>query len=217
MEEKSFTQLLEEAMGKHNLTLEKLGELSGVPPKYLDCIVKRNTSKLPPAPYVRGYVKRLSETLEIEHDDLWKIFQKETQLVNSGLKDKMPENRYSQKPIKKGLAIGGIIVVSLLIFLGSRVNHLVGKPNLSITFPNTATLIFNNPSITMQGKVDTTSKLLINNERVNGKSDGPRGEQKTFEPGLNSIEIKAQKLLGKELTIIKQIIYTPKEEVPSIE
>jgi len=215
MEEKTFSQILEEALTKHNLTKEKLVELSGIPAKYLYSIIEGNITKLPPTPYIRGYVRRLSETLEIENEDLWKIFQKETNLMIYEQKDKMPENRYSQKPIKKSLAVAGIVIVFLGIFLASRINHLVGKPNLVITFPDTTTLVFNSPTITLKGNVDTASKLLINNERVNIRDDGTWEENLILEPGLNSIEIKSQKLLGKELTIIKQIIYTPKDEVDS--
>lgn len=208
-EEKTFSQLLKDSLESHNITYEKLSELTGVPTKYLTAIEKNNLAKLPPAPYVRGYIRSISTTLELDGDYLWKVFQQESQLAIAGQKDRMPGNRFAKKPINKSFAFGVFMGLLALTYLGYRINSLTGYPNLTISYPNAPTTIINTGTATLVGKVDPNSKLIIGNERVNVESDGSWEKKITLEPGLNSIEIKAQKLLGRELTETRQIIYTP--------
>lgn len=209
-EDKTFSQLLKDSLESHNLTYEKLSELTGVPTKYLTAIEKNNLAKLPPAPYVRGYIKNISTTLELDGDYLWKAFQDESQLRIAGQKDTMPENRFAKKPLSKSIAFGILIGLLLVTYTSYRINSLLGYPNLSISYPKPPTTIVSTESATLVGKVDPQSKLIINNEQVDVASDGTWTKKIILEPGPNSIEIKAKKLLGRELTETRQIIYTPR-------
>lgn len=205
----TFDRMFDEALANRNLSLEKLSELSNVPIKYIEAIQRGDASKLPPSPYVRGYIAKLADLLEIKSDELWALFQKESQLKAAGIKDKMPENRYAQRPAHKSLIIGLGIGLLLVLYVGYRLNSLTGRPLLNVLYPDTATLILNTPSVLFRGTLDISSKLIINNERVNINEEGAWEKKIVLQPGLNSIEIKATKILGRQTEVVKQVIYNP--------
>lgn len=210
-EEKSFAQKFQESLGSRNLTLEKVAELSGVPVKYIEAIQKNSADKLPPSPYVRGYISRICEVMELNGEECWRDFQKDADLKISGVKDQMPRNRYAKRSLslRKSVLLGIGLSILIVIYLGYRLNNLTGKPNLEVLEPAAAMLVLNVPSVTISGTLDTDSKLSVNSERVSVDGDGTWQKKFYLQPGLNSIEIKASKLLGREVVITKQIIYTP--------
>ena len=59
-------------------------------------------------------------------------------------------------------------------------------------------------------------KLTINEEEVFISQDGNFSKEYSLQPGLNTVEFKASRLLGKEVTIIKEIMYQPENNLQPI-
>ena len=61
----------------------------------------------------------------------------------------------------------------------------------------------------MSGTIENARELFMNGELVSIESGGAWEKGVALEPGLNTIEIRAKKFLGRETTITRQIFYTP--------
>ncbi|NCN53198.1 hypothetical protein GW950_01910 [Candidatus Wolfebacteria bacterium] len=206
---KDLKELLGEALDLKNLNHEKLAELTGVPERFIWAIQNVEVDKLPPAPYVRGYIKKISNILKVNHDELWDLYKKELEHKRSGAYDKLPDNRFAIKHISKNkrlLITFGVLLVIYLIFNFSR---MIGETDLTITSPNTELITVNEENYTIIGETKQQNKVSINGKEIFVNYDGTFSKDITLEPGSNIIEIKAQKLLGRENIITKHILYQP--------
>jgi cytoskeletal protein RodZ len=204
--EKNLQTIIEEALEQKSLNYEKLADLTGIPEKYIISLQSQELKKLPAYPYIRGYLKKICDVLGLNFEESWKIYQKELSHKKSGAFDKLPANRFAIKKInKKNVAIG-IVAAILLAFFALNFNNFFGKPYLEITNPKDSLSTVSTSSINVIGKINPTDKLTINSKDIVTDLNGSFESTYELQPGLNTIEFKVKKLLGKENSQIKQII-----------
>lgn len=205
---KNLTEIFQEAMALRGVDINKLAELTDIPKMYLMALRDTDFEKLPAAPYTRGYIAKIAEVLRIDADALWQAYKNEN-IKTSGDKDRLPTNRFLFKPLKKKALLITIIVITVILYLGWHFDDLVGTPRLEIVNPVSPTIIVSEPNLKLSGYADRQDKLTINNEEIFIREDGGFEKEISFQPGLNTIEFKAKRLLGKEVKIIRQVIYQP--------
>ena len=210
---KNLKSLLDEALELRNVNLEKLSALTGIPERYIWAIQNVEIDKLPPYPYVRGYIKKISLALSLNHDEIWELYKKELSHKTSGAYDKLPSNRFAIKEVSKKSIGLGLLAILLLIYLGMNLNRLIGEPELIITNPQELIVAVTGELFELSGRLgQRRDKLLINNEEIFVESDGSFTKDINLQPGLNTIEFKAKRLLGREKIAIRQILYQPQSE-----
>ena len=69
--------------------------------------------------------------------------------------------------------------------------------------------IINNPIIKLSGKVSAGDKLIINGEEILPEENGRFEKDFSLQPGINTFEFEVKRFLGKEIKIIRQVIYQP--------
>lgn len=207
--DKNLAEALKEQLESKGVSLEKLQQLTDIPERYLETILKGDLKKMPAAPYIRGYLFKIAGILNFNGEELWQQYKKEAEVFSSGAKDRLPENRFAIKTIsKKWLAIL-IIGFVLLIYLGFSASRLLGKPALSVTSPIADTAVINFSTAVIAGTINPNDILKINNQEIVADKEGQFSKTYNLQPGINIFEITAKKLLGRETKIIKQIIYQP--------
>ncbi len=206
--QKNLTEIFHEALELRNLDIEKLAELTDVPEMYLTALYGSDFEKLPAAPYVRGYLMKIAEVLGIDGKALWQTYKNES-IKTSGVKDKMPSNRFVIKPLKKRMLIFGTAAILVVIYFVWQIDNLLGMPKIDIVSPAFPTVIVSEPDFNLRGKVDGRDKLTINNEEIFIGKDGWFEKEISFQPGVNTVEFKAKRLLGREVKVVRQIIYQP--------
>ncbi|MBN2198149.1 helix-turn-helix domain-containing protein [Candidatus Wolfebacteria bacterium] len=210
---KNLTEILNEAIKAKNLDVKKLSENTDIPVYYLSALFKGDFSNLPAMVYVRGYLIKIAEILEIEKEFLLKAYKKEISLgplKTSGAYDKLPLNRYAFKPFyKKTVFIVLIILILIAGFLFWRAGDFFGTPKVEIISPIVDNIIVNNSSIKLMGKINPRDKLVINNEEILSEKDGRFEKEIILQEGINTVEFKVKRLLGKEIIIMRQVIYQP--------
>lgn len=205
--EKSLLEILDDAMALKGLNKEKLTLLSEVPQIYIYSLYDSDPNKLPAAPYMRGYLMKIGEILEIDGNLLWQTYKKEYPLKASGVHDKLPHNRFAIKPInKKSLAIV-IILVFAIIYFAFRIGNFFEAPFLEIINPSSDSAIVKEPVIKLAGKADPNNKLTINNEEILADDNGNFEKDFVLQSGLNVIEFKVKRFLGKEAIVTKKVVY----------
>lgn len=205
---KNLTEIFHEALSLRGLNIEKLAELTDVPKMYLEALRDADFKKLPASPYVRGYLMKIAEALRIDGEMLWQTYKNEN-IKTSGAKDKLPHNRFLVKPLKKRMLVFGFVAILVIIYLVWQIDNLLGVPKIEITNPAFPTIIVNDPNLKLSGETDNQNKLTINNEEVFIRKDGQFEKEISLQPGINTIEFKIKRLLGKEVKVVRQVIYQP--------
>ena len=203
--------MLAEILKDKNITITKLSELTGISERFLESLVEEKYEKLPPSPYVRNYFFKIADALGLDGQKLWQEHQKNTQLKKSGLNDRLPLNRYRPKPLNKTIVFLSIVVVLLTGYFIFRYDFFLGKPALSLTgqLMNSSDLVIAEPIIKIEGQVKSGDQLTINNEKVYVDEAGYFQKDFSLQTGLNIIQFRIKRFLGRETTITKQVLYLP--------
>ena len=203
-----FRSFIYEKMKERGLTVKKLSELSGIPLKHLENMGRGNFEALPPAPYFRGYLRMLGRILDFDPELWWDHFQKNAHLKRSGGTDELPRNRFAPQPVKKyrWLIFGGVLVI---FYFGFRFSEIVGQPVVTIYTPRENISTVGENTIVVAGRVEGSDELFVNSEPVTIEKDGAWQKNMFLEPEMNTIRIVARKFLGRETTVVREVIYRP--------
>ncbi len=204
---KKIKDFFEEILSLRNLNLEKLANLTNIPKNYLAAFCEGDFKKLPPMPYARGYLMKIAEVLEVDGEELWKIYRNE---ISSQIKvpDRLPINRFAGRSFGKKLIVIGIIFIFAIIYLILRADDFLGVPKIEIGVPDGEKIAVYEPVIKLSGRVNNfRDKLTVGGEEVFISEDGRFEKEYWLRPGINEIEFKVKRFLGKETIIIKEIIY----------
>lgn len=211
MEENERTMTIKEIVGEalheKKMPVARLAEMTDIPERYVTMLLEGEQKGLPPAPYVRGYLIKIAGALGLEGQALWQAYKKQLELKTSGESDKLPTNRFAFKRVNRGKIFVIVIVLAIVLVGGLWVKALLGTGEIDIKNPVEESVITYEPSIDLRGKINPSDRLIINNEDMAIDTNGYFEKQYALEPGINSIEFKVKRLLGKETTITKQIIY----------
>ena len=206
----NFQDFLNSKIRERGLTLKKLSELSGITLKYLEYLSAGNFEALPSAPYFRGYLKKLGRILDFDDVEWWQNIKEEGVVKTSGTEDRLPKNRFALS--SPGKFIWPTIIILLAVFyFGVRFSKIFGEPQVSIAYPTEDLTNTVSREIVVRGELKDGDKLVINGEVISVKNDGAWEKNILLEPGLNTIEIRAKKFLGRETRIIRQVLYKPGE------
>lgn len=208
MEHSEFANFLNERVRERGINMKRLSELTGVSLKHLEGIFSGDPKRLPSYPYLKGYLTKLGEVLDFDSSEAWEQMKKFTDAKSSGKMDELPKNRFSKKPIGHYFLIGGI-VAAVILYAGFRFYEISGKPDVTISYPSENMIVVDMNLISLSGKISNGDELRINGERVDIQSDGNWQKSVSLQPGINTMQITAKKFLGKEISLIRQIVYQP--------
>lgn len=206
---KDLKTLLSDALELKNVNHKKLAELTGISERYLWAIQNLEVDKLPAAPYVRGYLKKISEVLHLNHDELWEMYKRELGQKTSGRYDTLPANRFAIRHLSRRELFFFGVGILLVIYVAMNIPRLIGKPTLIVTNPAAPIFAVFENTITLAGYLNQRDKLTINEEEIFVSKNGEFSKEYPLQPGINKIEFKAKRFLGKEAEIVKEVIYQP--------
>ena len=217
-ESRQLKEILAEAIDDKNFGVKKLSETTGIHERHIKLFLEGELSKLPPAPYVRGYLTKISQTLGLDRDELFRIYKNEVenQKTSSGPADRLPSNRFAIKSRGKTFIFLTVLVLAVVTYLIWNANKLIGAPYLEVTLPDRETITTDQSSVVIEGKTDFSNKLTINGEQIYLEKDGHFQKEYDLQEGLNNFEIIAKKFLGRDARIVKKVIMqTAVEEIKS--
>ena len=207
--DQSVQEIFKEAMEARGLGVDKLAEHINVPPHYIAAILMGQVEKLPAAPYARNYVLKMAEVLNVDGESLWQRYKREYPLKSSGAEDAFPTNRFAVKSLNKGVITICVLAVAVVGYLAWQYNELLGSPQIELLSPTEDVTLLSASAITLRGIVDPDDKLEINGEEVMVAQDGNFEKNFSLQSGLNTIEFRVSRLLGKETVERRQVIYEP--------
>jgi len=207
----TFLDILHEQMKVKHLSVHGLEKGTGIPKNYIEMFISGDFSKLPAAPYVRGYLKQIALIIGVDAGEFWQLYQKQATLKTSGVLDRLPGNRFTlpdRKP--KRLIIIFVIVLLVVAYLSINSSALTGRPFLEIDGLKTETTIVTAPEIMIRGRISPNDTLFINGEIVEINNQGFFEKSYPLETGLNNIVFQVNRFLGQDIKIVRRIIYKSK-------
>jgi hypothetical protein len=207
-ESKKLSEIILEAIRAKNLTIEKLAQMTGISDRFLGLMVEEKFDELPPAPYLRGYLLKISDVLNIDGQQLWREYLKYREsMKRSGSKDILPSNRFENPKLNKKI-IFAVIVLLPLTYFAVQIPKLIGRPQLYLAnFEDNMTVA--ESAFTIRGRIKPTDTLTINQEEVYLGENGEFAKTVNLSPGFNTFVFKVKRFLGKENIVTKQIYYEP--------
>ncbi|KKU91622.1 MAG: putative transcription regulation protein [Candidatus Jorgensenbacteria bacterium GW2011_GWA1_48_11] len=204
-EQKNLSSLIAEALRIKGMSPEKLAQLTGISERPILMLIEEKFDKLPPAPYVRGYLIKIADVLGLDGKKLWAEYLKDNEAIRrSGKEDVLPPNRFAPPRWNKKFFWLGLVALLLVFYGAFRIISFNSQPFLSITDLPTSVNI---PSFTISGKMDPQAQLTLNNEQVYPDKDGNFQKEITLETGGNALIFIIKKPLGEPHTVTKQIFY----------
>ncbi len=209
-ERKNFADSLVEVLKIKGISVQKLSELTGIPENVISLIIEEKFNKLPAAPYLHGYIMKISDVLGLDGDAAWNEFSENREgIKRSGEKDTPPSNRFRAPKMNKA-AIGGIIVAVLIVaYLTIRLPSILGTPELVLKNLPDAITISKSQNFTIMGTLTSGDELTVNDESIVPQSDGTFKKAVVLNPGFNTFNFEATKVLGRKYSVTKQIFYQP--------
>jgi hypothetical protein len=201
----SVNQILQQLMEEQKIDTATLAKLTDIPKRFVEALVKGNFAELPAGPYVRGYLFKIAAVLKTDPQILWQTYRRQVRLVAAGEEDKLPANRFALRSMGGRRLLALAVLIILLVFLGLRLNNILGKPEIEVSLPETTS----SDTITVTGKIQPGDSLTLNNEVIYADETGRFAKEVQLEPGLNTLEFRAQRHLGRETKIIKRVYYQP--------
>lgn len=202
-----FTEFFNQKLKERGLTLKQLSDTTGIAIKHLENFSHGRFERLPSAPYVHGYFVKLGDILGFEPDEWWNRIKEEDTVHRSGSADRMPDNRFNR--LQGRALLWGLIVVGLLgIYVAARFTTIIGEPRLILTDADACT----HPAVsastfTFRGTVKNGDSLTVDGASVYLSQDGSFNADVLLRPGPNTIELRAKKILGREITLTCEIYY----------
>ena len=206
--ETEFSEFLRERIKHHNLTLRRLSELSGISQAHLEGMLKGDWEELPSAPYLRGYLQKLSRVLNFDPEIWWLRFKQLEEVRSSGSEDRLPQNRFALKRTRKYGWLTALAVI-LVLYFGLRFGKIFGQPSLWVENPAAAVTRVTEPNYILSGEIKGSDQVFVYNEAVRVDANGKWQKAVLLSPGPNQIEITARKFLGGETKVARQIFYEP--------
>ena len=198
-------ELIEDLMEARGFGIERLAHDTGIPARFITSILQREFDKLPAQPYIRGYLFKIAEVLEIDPPILWQSYRHSTEVARSGATDSLPANRFAIKNIRASrvvLALLGVVVIGLV---GTRINSILGNPTIELNLPETT----NEEVISVTGSVEAGDRLTLNEEVIYPNEGGEFSKEIRLDPGLNTLEFRVTRYLGREHSFVRQVFYQP--------
>jgi cytoskeletal protein RodZ len=209
--ENNFAAAFSARLKERGFTVKKLAEISGISPEHLENLSRGAFDRLPPAPYLRGYMEKLAPLLDFNATEWWNALEEAAGIKESGADDRLPRNRFAPRPIAR--YVWGIIVgVIVIVYFALRLPTILGRPGLVVAEPATDMAVAND-RYTVRGTVTNADQVFVSNGEGNGEAvpivNGAWEKKDVLlNQNLNTIVVTAKKFLGGEVRVVRQVTYT---------
>lgn len=212
--DRSFGEILSSHRKEQGLSLDEVQGLLNIRKGFLHALERDDYEYLPSDAYVKCFIRSYARLLNLDGNDLIKLFLYEK--VNT-LKDDLKKNKEIKfhhflviPKIIKNILLGFAILL-FLVYLGYEVKNILSPPNLIIDYPQNNIEISKN-YLEIEGYTDKEAKIKINDQEILRNSDGGFKEKINLKKGVNIIKISAKNNHGKEKVEYREVMVVDNED-----
>jgi cytoskeletal protein RodZ len=201
------------------LSIQALAEHAGVQAKYIQALEEGRYDMTPGPVYIRGFLKSISEVLELSVDTVIARFNAEphghaptAKSAASGFTRQQVANRQSKRWLafkfdyrSTRFIIIGAIILATLVYFSVSITKMLLPPQLVITEP-AGDVIVNQPQIDFVGQTEPEASLEVNGRSVQVDEHGKFIETIDLQVGVNTLTISARKKRSRPITLTRRIL-----------
>ena len=205
-----FSEALKNLREKKGISIAQLSSLTGIEEKFLEALEKKEWDLLPPDIYIQGYLKKISQILEVDFKNLWELYRLEKRkLYLSGKGDSFPEIERKRKffGINFEKLIWSFLIILGLVYIGINLRPLFLPPKLEIVSPAFDS-VASEDKIKVEGR--TNAKFVFINGKEVPIKEGKFSYYFPLVPGLNILKIEAKNYFGRSTIVERKVIYQKK-------
>lgn len=213
MKTKKIGELLAERREAHHLSIDRVSQLTNIKAEYIALIERNEFDALPPAVYVKGYIRTLAEVFGLEPEPLLALLRRDYKESTLGVLSTQ-ESGAKRRPVlwrgstKWSVLLVGALIATTIIYVA--VQWLVSQrpPILVVDSFSELSEIAQNSVLT--GHTSPEAIVLINDAPVALRPDGSFSYPLSLEQtGLVTITIEARDQRGKVSTLEKVLRVVP--------
>lgn len=199
-------EILKKERSSKKYSLQKIEELTKIKKEFIDDIENCRWEKLPEYSTVLGFVKSLSQYLEIDERKAVGLLKRDYPPKKQDQINPKPDiaDKFSWSPKLTfwfGFIFTFLLVISYLIF---QYKKFVSPPILVVSLPEENQVIIQN-KVKVFGKTDGDAVITVNNQPVLTSSDGDFEVEIQITKETNEVIIKAVSRSGKETYVYRNI------------
>jgi cytoskeletal protein RodZ len=211
LDSETVSERLRLARQARGLKAEKVAERLNINPRYIDALEKGDFEKLPKGIYAQNFLREYALFLNLDYNELKKIFEKELEVGEEPLSKKPFPRQVAKRhyflAVPKMIR-NLIIFITILVcftYLGLAMKKNFSQPSLYVESP-AENLITSQKTVEINGRTEAESQIIINGEPVLSDSAGRFSERVNLKEGINIITITAKKKYGRENTVKRQVL-----------
>lgn len=198
---------LKKVREENKISLAKVADAIKVPLQYLLYLEKGEYKKLPNPFFIKQYLRKYADYLQISWMQVKKMFDQEISLWQPP-----PAVRPKSYLLKRSLIIPkfvfGLIIFFLIfafaLYFTFEIVGIFQPPSLEV---NLAEFVeTKNNFIRIEGKTEPEGEVFINGQEIMIDESGKFSELIPLQEGLNTLKIGARKKFSKEEEIIRQVL-----------
>lgn len=195
---KTVGQIIRGARQKRGLSLDQLSSLTKIDSKYITALEEDEYSKLPSETFAKGFIRNLSQRLDLNPNELVAIFRRDYRLPEQTSVSKRHRRLVLSDNLTQLLpfVLGGVVFLVYLIF---QFRVIVTPPKLQISRPeNSAVLV---SPVEIEGDTSNDATIYINEEtKVKPDTSGHFLARVNLPLGETIIEIKTVNRFSRSAT-----------------
>lgn len=195
---------LKQARQSQGWNLKEIETKTGISVRYLEFLEKNDFYKFPNLTYARGSLSQYAEFLGLDSPKIIKRFQEEFKEIPISNKV-ISSTPVFRKFFNPKFVLGLIITLLILFYLGFSIKRVLFIPQIEIIKPpedfqtKESTLI-------IEGRAELGIDIFINGQAISQVNNGYFQEKIELLPGLNIIEISAQKKYSRQRVIYRRVV-----------
>lgn len=207
---KTAGQTLKESRIKRKKTLEDIVKNTKIPLSTLIELEKDNYELLPPATFVKGFIRNYAQELDLDPEKVLAVYRRDNQ--SSRRKKIFPrgvikplDKSFSWTPRETAILFSVLIAILIGGFLFFQLRSYLFAPKLLISSPQEQVVI-NDFLFQVKGKTIPDATVFVNGNPADLELDGSFTYNLKLLTGENIIKIKAVSRRGKETEVIRKIV-----------
>lgn len=213
-------EYLTDLRARCRLPLAEVARVAQVQPRFVEALEQGEYAKLPPAVYVRGFLRSIALVYRINADKLITAFEAEYQIAKQAEvilaaqirpRAKFVLPRFVVSPRTLTLAAISLLGLVALGYLYFQVNSLQRPPKLQVFSPSEDGVV-DSSLVAVSGRTEPGAAVYLNGQPIVVDAGGEFRENLSLAPGANTLVIKSVNKFQKEAVVTRSLVLSGEEK-----
>ena len=201
-EEANLSNYLRGGRQNLGLSLEEMSEKISVSLRHLRALEENDLSKLPPEIYVKGFICRYCDLVDLDSSKALYLFDKNKLIPK---KDNPSRSLIAHARLIRIFSHRNLVIFTAILFLAASIFYLIkviypmySRPSFILSSPNVCPFETSTEKIELKGIIQPESKIWINDEEVIVDKEGNFYCSLFLKEGENTVRFKILNKFKKE-------------------